>query len=519
MSHSRAGHALVSLVGAGPGDPDLITVAGRERIREADVIVYDRLIDPVLLSEAVAGAELIYVGKEAGAHSVSQDEIGALLVDRAGKGQRVVRLKGGDPFVFGRGGEEAEALAAAGLGFEVVPGVTSAVAVPAYAGIPVTHRAAASSFAVVTGHEDDAKTEPTIDWGRVAQGADTLVVLMGLRALPGIAARLIEEGRSPDTPAASIQSGTTHRQRVVRATLATLADAVVEARLESPVLTVVGEVVRLGESLDWYGQGPLFGRSVLVTRTRAQASDLVRQLRRLGAEPLEFPTIEIAPVDPVPVRAAVARLAHGSYDWCVFTSTNGVAEWFRFLAEAGLDARAFAGARIAAIGAETARALATHGLRADVVPGRFVAESLLEALAGEELQGKRVLLARADDSRAVLPDGLGAQGAVVDDIPLYIAKRPAQADPEIVRRLREGTVEIATFSSSSTVRGCIELLGGRELLRGVRIVCIGPITAETARAAGLEVALVSEIHTIDGMIDALQEQLRQPEGAPVHAGD
>jgi uroporphyrinogen III methyltransferase/synthase len=511
--------ALVSLVGAGPGDPGLITVAGQARIAAADVIVYDRLVSPELLRGAASGAELLYVGKESGAHSVPQDQIGALLVARARAGKRVVRLKGGDPFVFGRGGEEAEDLAEAGLAFEVIPGVTSAVAVPAYAGIPVTHRSVASSFAVITGHEDDAKEESTIDWSRIAHGADTLVILMGLKALPEITARLISEGRSADTPAASIQSGTTWRQRVVTGTLGTLPQLVQDAGLESPVLTVVGEVVEQRGQLEWFENRPLFGKSVLVTRTRQQSSALVERLRAEGAEPLEFPTIEIVRTPTDPVEKAVRKLADGAYDWVIFTSANGVREFFRQIYAAALDARAFVGADIAVIGAETAKALARYGLRPDVIPERFVAESLLEALAEHDIDGARFLIARAQGARDILPASLRAQRAEVDDVPLYISRRPAKPDPEVVRRLEEGSVDIAIFSSSSTVTGCIDMLEGRlDLMKEVYVACIGPITAKTATDAGLRVDLVSEIQTIDGVMEALREQYEpQREGAPAHA--
>jgi len=531
----RAGNdgsrGLVSLVGAGPGDPDLLTLAGRDRLAAADVVVYDRLIDPTLLRHAPARAELRYVGKASGDHSVPQEKIVDLLIDRARSGKCVVRLKGGDPFVFGRGGEEAEALAEAGLAFDIVPGISSAIAAAAYAGIPLTHRDASSSFAAVTGHEDAAKSESTIDWGRLSTATDTLVVLMGLRALPAIAARLIEEGRSPDTPAAAIASGTTPRQRVVSATLATLAEAVAEAKLESPVLTVVGEVVRYRATLRWYDstrERPLFGKSVLVTRSRAQASRMVERLRREGAEPLEFPTIEIVPSEPGPIDQAIDDLAGGAYDWVIFTSANGVRLFFERLATIDadgmeIDARIFAGSEIAVIGSETAAALNDHGLRADVIPERFVAESLLEAFAQHELRDIRILLARAAEARDTLPDGLRQRGASVDDVALYENRHPTQADPEVIARLKAGSVEIATFSASSTVRGCLEMLDGRaELLRNAFIACIGPVTAQTAIDAGLHVDLVSEVHTIPGLIDALRTHFANPsepkrEGVQPHA--
>ena len=363
------GSGRVSLVGAGPGDPGLITVAGRERLRRADVVVYDRLAHPALVAEAPADAERIYVGKASADHAVPQEEIGRLLVDRARAGKRVVRLKGGDPFVFGRGGEEADDLVAAGVEFDVVPGITSAIAVPAYAGIPITHRDAASSFAVVTGHEAPGKPASRIDWAALATGVDTLVFLMGRRALAEIAAQLIAEGRDPATPAAAIEWGTTPRQRTVAAPLAELADAAEVAALSPPTVIVVGDVVALRERLRWYDDRPLFGKRVLVTRTRAQAGKLSSALWDAGAEPIEFPAIEIVPRDLAPAVAAATRLAAGHYDWAVFTSANGVAAFWRATEAAGFDARAFGGVRLAAIGPATVDALAAHGLRTDVAPG------------------------------------------------------------------------------------------------------------------------------------------------------
>ena len=497
---------FVSLVGAGPGDPGLITVAGVDRLRRADVVVYDRLAHPSLLAEAPAGAERLYVGKAGADHAVPQDEIGRLLVDRARAGKRVVRLKGGDPFVFGRGGEEAEDLVAAGIDFDVVPGITAAVAVPAYAGIPLTHRDAASSFAVVTGHEAPGKPAPRVNWAALASGVDTLVFLMGRRALPDIAAQLIAEGRDASTPAAAIEWGTTPRQRTVTAALADLPAAADAAGLDPPTVIVIGQVAALRDRLRWRDNLPLFGKRVLVTRTREQASALARALSDEGAEAIQFPAIEIVGADPAPAIAAANQLAAGGYDWAIFTSANGVAQFWCALQTAGHDSRAFGGVRIAVIGPATAGALAGHGLRADVVPTRFLAESLLESLAGEPLAGSRVLLARAAGARDVLPQGLRARGATVTDLPLYEARRPAPPDPAALARIEAGEIDIATFTASSTVRGCLDLLGGRiDLLRDVTIACIGPVTAGTAEQAGLRVDLVAEQHTIPGLVAALRD--------------
>jgi uroporphyrinogen III methyltransferase/synthase len=527
VSGDTKGHGetvgLVCLVGAGPGDPGLITVAGLDRVRRAEVLVYDRLVAPSLIAEASDDVELIDASKSPDHHTLSQEAIGRVLVDRARAGKFVVRLKGGDPFVFGRGGEEAEELAQAGLEFEVIPGITSAIAAPAYAGIPVTQRGLASSFAVITGHEDDAKTESTIDWSGIAHGADTLLFLMGRRSLPEIAERLIAEGRAPTTPAAAVQWGTLPKQRSVRATLATLPAAVEAAGLDAPVVIVVGSVVELSERIGWYERRPLFGKRVLVTRTRQQAGVLAERLRARGAEAIELPAIEIVPADVAPITASISRMAAGHYDWAIFTSANGVREYFRHLETMRLDARAFGTARVAAIGSETERALQAFGIRADVVPERFVAESLVDALAVVPMSGTRVLLARAAGARDVLPAALRERGADVDDVPLYQSQRPAHVAEEALVHLSSGEIDVATFTSSSTVKGCLALVDGQtDLLSDVVVACIGPITAKAARDAGLNVAVVSETHTVAGLVDALEEHFREsvtPRKAVVHARD
>jgi uroporphyrinogen III methyltransferase/synthase len=500
----------VWLVGAGPGDPGLLTLAGAACLGRAEVVVYDRLVHPRLLDLAPAGAERIYVGKETGGHSLSQDEINTLLVDRAREGKRVVRLKGGDPYVFGRGGEEAEALAAAGVPFEVVPGVTSAVAAPAYAGIPVTHRGLASSVAVVTGHEDAAKGESSIDWAKLATGVDTLVLLMGVANLPEIAEQLVRQGRASETPAAVIEWGTLPRQRTVSGTLGDIARRAAEAGLRPPAVTVVGEVARLRETLRWFDNRPLFGKRVLVTRTRRQAGVLSEALAGAGAEPIELAAIEIEPrTEPAAVQAGVEALQRGAYAWAVFTSANGVEAFFGHLRERGLDARAFGSTMVAAIGPGTAEALAGAGIAAEVVPEDFLAEGLLWALAEHELAGRRVLVARAEGARRELIEGLEALGARVDELILYRAAVPREPDGEGLRRLRADEVDIVTFASSSAVRNLVEMLGGEvEPLRGPLIACIGPVTAQAAEEAGLTVGLVSEEHTIPGLVRALEEKYR-----------
>jgi uroporphyrinogen III methyltransferase/synthase len=523
----------VYLVGAGPGDPGLITVAGLDRIRQADVIVYDRLVSERLLEHARPDAELIYVGKapehikeavekvpspEPSSHD--QSAINDLLIAKAREGSRVVRLKGGDPFVFGRGGEEAEALREAGITFEIVPGVTSAVAVPAYAGIPVTHRGVATSFAVITGHEAPEKPESDIDWARIAGAADTLVFLMGVKNLQETAASLAANGRPASTPVAVIRWGTTPEQRTVTGTLADIAERVAEAGLTPPAVTVVGEVVRLRETLSWFESRPLFGKRVLITRTRRQASNLARLLSEQGAIPVELPAIEIEPVeDNGALDAAIGRLRDGAYAWCGFTSANAVELFFERLHETGADARAFAGAQVFAIGPATAEALREHGIDADVVPQEYVAEAIVEALTpgpggqapsltgGGVRPGDRVLLPRAESARPELVTGLEALGAAVDEIPVYRAAVPSDPDPETLAAVREGRIDIVTFTSSSTVRNLLSLLGedARALTGNPRplIACIGPITAKTARESGLTVDVVAEEYTVEGLVEAL----------------
>lgn len=509
---------FVSLVGAGPGDPGLITVLGARRIAEAEVIVYDRLVNRRLLEGAKDGVELVYAGKQPGEPEMSQEEINRLLVKLGHAGKRVVRLKGGDPYVFGRGGEEAIALREAGISFEVIPGITSATAAPAYAGIPVTHRNVASSFAVITGHEDAEKMQSSIDWAGLAKGPETLVFLMGMKNLAAIATQLMEHGRDPETPAALVRWGTTPQQSTVVGTLADIAERAAEAGLKPPVVTVVGNVVELRPALGWFEDRPLFGKTVVVTRARAQASELVALLEAEGAEVIELPAIEIEErSDQEAIERAVADLGDGAYGWAVFTSANGVEIFFKELAQRGLDARAFGGTRIAAIGPGTAEELSQHGIGADVVPENYVAESLAEALIAEPLQGVRVLLPRAEAARRELVEGLTGAGALVDEMTLYHASRPAEAPKEALERIRAGNVDLVTFASSSTVRNLAELLDDDlEGLREAVIASIGPITSATAREYGLDVAVEAEEHTIPGLVRAIVEHVARQEEA-IHA--
>jgi uroporphyrinogen III methyltransferase/synthase len=496
----------VWLVGAGPGDPGLFTLAGLEAVRQAEVIVYDRLASPRLLEHAREDAERIYVGKVSGPGHHDQEAINRLLVEKAGEGKRVVRLKGGDPFVFGRGGEEAEALRDAGLPFEIVPGVTSAVAVPAYAGIPVTHRGVAATFVVITGHEDPARTEEAVDWERLATAVDTLVLLMGVKTLPDTVERLIAGGRPAETPVAVIRWGTTPGQRTVTGTLGDIVQRVQEAKLEPPAITVVGEVVRLRETLTWFEDRPLFGKRVLVTRTRSQASALSRLLAGEGAVPIELPTIEIEPAaDAAAVEAAVGGLRAGAYAWVVFTSANAVEPFFRLLGERGMDARAFAAAKAAAIGPATADALAARGIVADAVAKEFVAEGVIEALRSQVSSGDRVLVPRAEGARPELIDGLRQLGAEVDELTIYRAVVPKEPSAEPLSLLRDGGIDIVTFTSSSTVRNLVALLDDDvECLREAMVACIGPITAKTARELGLRVDVEAAEHTVPGLVRSLK---------------
>ena len=493
---ARAG--VVYLAGAGPGDPGLMTARSLDLIASADAIFYDRLIPPGALAGAREDAELVYVGKQPGVPSVPQEEIGERLIEAARAGKSVVRLKGGDPFVFGRGGEEGEALREAGVEFEVVPGVTAGVAATAYAGIPVTHRDDASAVAFVTGHEDPEKEESALDWEALARFPGTLVFYMGVKRLAENAAALIEAGRDPDEPAAAIERGTWPGQRTVAATLETIAEAVAREEVKAPALIVVGEVARRREQLGWLERRPLHGRRVVVTRARAQASGLAHTLRELGAEVVELPAIRIEPrIDSPQVRKAVEQL--GDYSLVCLTSPNGVRLLFEAMEKVGRDARALAGATVAAIGPGTARALAERGIAADVVPERFVAEALVEALAGVEVEGRRVLVARAAEARDVLPDALHDRGGEVDVVALYETVRETPDEDEIEAAQ---SADYVTFTSSSTVTNLVEALGDR-FPRGARVVSIGPVTSEAARAAGLQVDVEADRHDIDGLLAAL----------------
>jgi len=481
----------VYLVGAGPGDPGLLTARALELIAAADVIIYDRLIPASALEGARSDATLIYAGKEGGGPSMPQSSISGLLISHGRSAAIVVRLKGGDPFVFGRGGEEAEALVSAGIAFEVVPGVTAGVAGPAYAGIPVTHRDAASAVAFVTGHEDPGKPSSGIDWAALAAFPGTLVFYMGVRQLPAIASSLVAGGRSPSEAAAVVERGTLPDQRVVTGTLGTIASVAASARVRPPALVVVGAVAGLREALAWFESRPLAGVSVAVTRARAQASGLASRLTDLGAAVVEAPAIRIVPLDgPAP--------SVSDYDLVCLTSPNGVRLLFSRLAGAGLDARALAGARVAAIGPGTAAALRSYGVIADIVPERFVAEGLVRALS--DVPVRQALVARAAGARDVLPDALRQRGAEVDVVALYETVASPLTDGQLAA---VADADYVTFTSSSTVRFFLESAG--LVARGLRgrIVSIGPVTSATLREHGLEPDVEASRHDIDGIVDAL----------------
>jgi uroporphyrinogen III methyltransferase/synthase len=501
----------VSLVGAGPGDPGLITVKAVSCIQRADVIVFDRLVDARILSHASHAAELIDVGKIPGSAQNSQTSINQLLIARAREGSYVVRLKGGDPFVFGRGGEEALALAEAGIPFDVVPGVTSAVAAPAYAGIPVTHRGLSSAVTFVTGSEDPGKEDSSVDWPALARSGNTLVVLMGWRNLPGIVAALVEHSRPKSTPAALVQWGTRPAQKTITGTLADIESAGRAAGIGSPVVLVVGEVVALRQKLRWFDNRPLFGKRVLVTRTRSQASELSRLLEERGAEPVELPAIEIRPPEDYEwLDETLENLP--DYHWVILTSVNGVKAVFARLDALGLDVRALGLASIAAIGPATAAELRSHGINADFVPETFVAESVIEGMRGLVNDGDRILLPRADIARDTLPKGLRKLGAFVDEVIVYETVSGSTAQPDLLAAFEAG-IDVATFTSSSTVTHLLSKLGDRrDLLASVTIACIGPVTAKTVTDAGFNADVIAREYTIPGLVDALEKHFTRKDG-------
>ena len=497
----------VYLVGAGPGDPGLITVRGLQCLREAQVVLYDRLVDKRLLGEASPEAELLDVGKARGFHKEPQQGINQLMVEKATEGKRVVRLKGGDPFIFGRGGEEAEALARAGVPFEVVPGITSAIAAPAYAGIPLTHRRVSSYVTIVSGSEDPTKEESSIDWKRLADSNGTITVLMGWENLPGIVEALIEGGMDASTPAALIQWGTEPYQKTVYGCLEEIAEKGRRAGLAAPVVAVFGEVVNLRDTISWFEDRPLLGKRVLVPRTREQAGTLSQLLLEQGADPVEIPTIKVEPVEDT-TKLDTALKSLSDYDWVVFASVNGVSQAFSRLRELGMDSRSFSGTRVCAIGPATASALGERGIVADYVPGTAVSEAIVAGLGDSGLAGMSVLLLRAEVGRDVLLSGIAEKGARVDDVAAYRTVVPEESREAIRELVSEHSLDVVTFTSSSTVTNLISLLGGDIApLDGVTVACIGPITARTAAESGLEVDVVARKATTAGLVEALVEHV------------
>jgi len=495
----------VYLIGAGPGDPALVTLRAVECLKLAEVIVYDHLANEAIMEHARPDAERIYAGKKGGCHAMPQEAINQLLVDKARSGKIVARLKGGDPYIFGRGSEEASFLFENGLPFEVVPGITSAAAAPAYAGIPLTDRRYTAAVSLITGHEDPTKSESGINWEKVATATGTLVFLMGVKNLPGIVDNLIKHGRPRETPAAIIQQGTTPSQKTVTGTLADIVELAGMANIKPPSIILVGGVVNLRDKLNWFETRPLFGRRIIVTRAREQASGFLAKLQELGADAIAFPTIETAPPDSwEPLDKAISRLSR--YHWIVFTSVNGVIYFHERLYNSGLDARAFAHAKLAAIGPATARALQDRGLKPDLVPEEYRAEAVVEGMKDRLGPGVRILIPRAKKAREVLPLELQKTGAEVDVIPAYQTLLPQDRRPEVEALLKEGKVDLITFTSSSTVTNFAQMFPGRkpaELLKGVTVACIGPITARTARDMGLETHVQPEKYTINGLVEAI----------------
>ena len=497
-------NGTVYLVGAGPGDIGLLTIKGLKCLKKADVVVYDFHLNAQVLNYISHDAEFIYAGKRGGRHTMTQDEINAVLIEKAKEGKNTCRLKGGDPFVFGRGGEEAEALAKEGIEFEIVPGVSSAIAAPAYAGIPLTHRLYSSSFAVIPGYEDPSKKESAIDWPRLATGVGTLVFLMAVKNVDQIAQKLIDNGRSPGTPVAVIRWGTRPDQTTVIGTLSNIGELLKERDIKPPAVMVVGEVVKLRETLNWYEKKPLFGQRILATREHAEGFEL---LEELGAEIVAFPTIEIVPPESYDtLDQAIGSVE--SYDWLIFTSRNGVKYFFKRFFEKDRDIRDLKGIKICAIGTKTAAEVNTYGIKVDLVPDEFRAEGLVELFQkfrgskGEGLKGLRFLLPRAERAREIFPDRVRELGGEIDIPVAYRTIKPEFHGKRLRRFLREGRISIATFTSAATFNNFREIMGkdAEEFLRELVIAVIGPVTAKAVEKAGLHVDIMPKEATIEAMV-------------------
>ena len=503
----RNSKGKVYLVGAGPGDPGLLTIKAKACLETADVVIYDYLANEAFLDHADEKAELIYVGKKGGDHTLSQAEINKLIVDKAQQGRTIVRLKGGDPFIFGRGGEEAEELVKAGVPFEIVPGITSAIAVPAYAGIPLTHRDYTSTVAFITGHEDPTKEKSGIAWDKLGTGVGTLVFLMGVGNLKQIAESLVKHGRSPDTPVAVVHRGTVPEQKTVVGTLQDIAERAQKEGMKPPAIIVVGDIVNLREHLNWFENKPLFGKRIVVTRAREQASGFLARLNELGAACIEFPTIQVVPPKSWdPLDRAIMRLER--YQWLLFTSVNGVKYFFKRLEDLELDMRELKDMKVGAIGPKTAEAVYKKGIRPDLVPDEYRAEAVVDAFGKWDVKGINILLPRAAKARQVLPVELVKMGASVDEIPAYQTVQPDHDKGRVRGMLEKGEIDMVTFTSSSTVANFWEMFSEerQELktwMAKVAVACIGPITAQTAEEQGLSVSLIPQEYTIEALTHAI----------------
>lgn len=496
---------FVYLIGAGPGDPGLFTLKGQKILGKADVVVYDRLVSERILGMAKPGAEMIYVGKISGQHALSQDEINALLVKKAGEGKIVARLKGGDPFLYGRGGEEAQFVRQHGFDYEVVPGITSAIAVPAYAGIPVTHRDATSSFAIITGHERPDKKKSSINWAEISRGIGTLVFLMGVENLPFICTQLIQNGRERATPVALVRWGTLPDQEVLTGTLQDIVEKVRAQDFRPPAVIIVGEVVDLRPELQWVEKKPLWGKRIVVTRARSQASILAEKIEDLGGEAIEFPSIEIKKeTDLSHLDKALLTINH--YNWIIFTSVNAVDIFFEEMLHLKLDIRDLKGCELCAIGPATRQRLEERGLRVKVVPDEYRAEGILKDLEKVVNPGQWVLLPRARGARGILPESLRRWGAHVNEVHLYESVPAEHIGKAALDRVLNGDMDYLTFTSSSTVHNFVKIVGSEYIPRinaRTRVACIGPVTAETAVALGFNVRVMADEYTIDGLLEAI----------------
>jgi len=505
-------HGTVYLIGAGPGDPGLITVRGRECISLADVVVYDYLANEQLLEFAPSHAELIYAGKIGGAHNHEQWQINSLLVEKALEGKAVARLKGGDPFIFGRGGEECEALAAAGISYEIVPGVTAAIGAAAFAGIPLTHRQITTSVAFVTGHEHQEKDDTQIDWERLSLGSGTIVFYMGVKNLPHITRSLMAHGRSPETPVALVRWGTRPEQQVLEGTLSDITEKARKEAFKAPAITIVGEVVKLREKLRWFDTRPLFGKGILVTRSEDQAGEFSRLLAEKGASVFECPTISLVPPEShVELDRAIEGLS--SFDWLVFTSANAVAFFFSRLATKNLDARALGGCRVCAVGPKTAASLLPYGIRPDLVPADYKAEGVVAEFGRMEMKGKKILFPKADKARDLIPAALGEMGAAVTAPVAYRNIIPDGIPEKTLQALEEQRIHCVTFTSSSTAENLSAILGENRMLRlleGVTVAAIGPVTAKTCRELGLKVHIEPQKYTLENMTEAISDFFNVP---------